>query len=119
MERKEIAEKYKWNLEVIYPSDEAWETEYKAAEKEYGDYDFSAFQGKMGDKAKALEFFKLRDTMFRRLEKLYLYASMRHDEDLRVSKYTSYTAMMSSLISKLMAAMAFVEPELTALSDEK
>ena len=42
MERKEIAEKYKWNLEVIYPSDEAWETEYKAAEKEYGDYDFSA-----------------------------------------------------------------------------
>ena len=67
---------------------------------------------------KLLEFLAFRDTAFRRIEKLYVYASMRHDEDLRVSKYTSYTAMMGSFVSKLMAATAFVEPELTALSDE-
>lgn len=118
MERKDIAEKYKWNLKAIYPSDEAWEAEFKAAEKEYGEYDFTVFQGKLGDKTKLLGFFRLRDTAFRRLEKLYVYASMRHDEDLRVSKYTSYTAMMSTLVSKIMAATAFVEPELTALPDE-
>lgn len=53
------------------------------------------------------------------MEKLYVYANMRHDEDIRISKYTSYTAMMGTLVSKMMADMAFVEPELTALSEEK
>lgn len=117
MERKDVKTEYKWKLEDIFPSDEAWEEELKKVEKEVGEYDFSRFSGKLSDKKTVLEFFALRDQGFRRIEKLYVYASMRHDEDLRVSKYTSYTAMMGTLVSKLMAATAFVEPELTALDD--
>ena len=119
MERKDVETKYTWDLSPIFPSDEAWEKEYKDFEKAFENSGLSSYQGKLGDKEKLLGFFKLRDTLSRRLEKLYLYASMKHDEDIRVSKYTSYTAMMSTLVSKLMAEMAFVEPELTALDDEK
>lgn len=119
MERKDVETKYTWDLSSVFPSDEAWEAEFKAFEKDAEAGGLSSYQGKLGEKAKLLEFFTLRDTLSRRLEKLYLYASMRHDEDIRVSKYTSYTAMMSSVVSKLMAEMAFVEPELTALDDEK
>lgn len=75
--------------------------------------------GKLGEKTELLGFFRKRDALFRRMEKLYVYANMRHDEDIRISKYTSYTAMMGTLVSKMMADMAFVEPELTALSEEK
>lgn len=110
MERKDVETKYTWDLSPIFPSDEAWEKEYKDFEKAFENSGLSSYQGKLGDKEKLLGFFKLRDTLSRRLEKLYLYASMKHDEDIRVSKYTSYTAMMSTLVSKLMAEMAFVEP---------
>ncbi len=118
MERKEVENKYKWNLADMFPSDEEWEREFKRVEEEYGKYDFNAFAGKLGQKSELLRFFKLQDEAYRRIEKLYVYASMRHDEDIRVSKYTSYTAMMGMLVSKLSAATAFVDPELTALPDE-
>ncbi len=119
MERYEVEEKFTWNLSDIFSSDEAWEAEFKEVEELYGKFDFTVFQGKLGKKEELLKFFRFRDEGFRRIEKLYVYASMRHDEDLRASKYTSYTAMMGSLVAKLSAAQAFVEPELTALSDEQ
>lgn len=118
MERKDVETKYTWDLTSVFPSDEAWEEEFRSVEKRVAETDLSVYQGRLCDKAKLAEFFAFRDGVSRRIEKLYVYASMKHDEDLRVSKYTSYTAMMSSLVSKLMAATAFVEPELTALPDE-
>lgn len=118
MERKDVETKYTWDLTSVFSSDEAWEEEFRSVEKRVAETDLSVYQGRLCDKAKLAEFFAFRDGVSRRIEKLYVYASMKHDEDLRVSKYTSYTAMMSSLVSKLMAATAFVEPELTALPDE-
>ena len=119
MERKDVQEQYKWDLTVIFPSDETWEEEFKAVEKDFAESGLTGFQGKLGEKTELLGFFRKRDALFRRMEKLYVYANMRHDEDIRISKYTSYTAMMGTLVSKMMADMAFVEPELTALSEEK
>ena len=115
MERTEIAENLKWKTEDIFPTFEAWEEEYKSVEKEYGNYDFSEFKGKLSDKATLLACIKLNDEVSRRIEKLYLYAHLLHDQDLRVSKYTSANAMVSAMISKIFAQFAFVEPELTAL----
>ncbi len=118
MERKDIPERLKWNLTEIFASDEAWEQEYDALTKEYGEYDYSAFQGKLGEKKVLLDFFKMEEDFSRRAEKVYVYASMKHDEDVRVSKYNSYIAKVGGFLSKVSAAMAFVEPELTALPEE-
>ena len=118
MERKDIPQNLQWKVSDIFPSDEAWEEEFKAVEKEYADCDFAQFKGKLSDKNVLLECFTLSDTISRRLEKLYLYANVRHDEDVRVSKYTSALAMVGSMFSKVFSRLAFVEPELTALPDE-
>ena len=118
MERKEVPQNQQWKVSDIFPSDEAWEAEYKAVEKEYADCDFSNFKGKLSDKKVLLECLTLGDTISRRLEKLFLYANVRHDEDVRVSKYTSALAMVSSMFSKIFARLSFVDPELTALPDE-
>jgi len=117
MERKDIAENLKWDLTDIFPSDEAWEAEFKAIEAEYLHYDFSVFKGKLSDKATLLACFQLNDTLSRRLEKVYLYAHMRHDEDVRISKYTSANAQVGALLSKIFAQLSFIEPELTSLDD--
>ena len=117
LERKEIPENLKWKITDVFPSDEAWEEEYKAVEKEYGEYDFSVFRGKLSDKKILLACFALSDTVSRRLEKLFLYANIRHDEDVRIAKNTSALAMVGALYSKIFAGFSFVEPELTALDD--
>ncbi len=116
-ERKDIPENLKWKLTDIFESDEAWEKEFQAIATEYGNYDFTVFKGKLGDKKELLKCFTLSDTISRRIEKLYLYAHMRHDEDVRISKYTSANAQVGALISKIFAEFSFVDPELTKLDD--
>ena len=119
MERKDIPESLKWDLSDFFENDEAWDKEFESVEKEYGNYDYSKFQGKLGEKSVLLSFFKMEEDFSRRLEKLYGYAAMRHDEDVRISKYNSYLAKMGSFVANTSAAMAFVDPELTALPEEK
>lgn len=118
MERKDVEQKYTWDLTGIFPSDEAWEAEFAALDQEIKAWNIADYQGKLGEKKALKELLETRDAYFRRAEKLYVYASMRHDEDIRVSTYNSYVAKMGSMISGFMAAMAFVEPELTALPEE-
>ena len=118
MERTEIAENLKWKTSDIFTNDEAWESEYAAIEQEYLGYDFSAYKGKLGDKGTLLACFDFSDKVTRRIEKLYLYAHLLHDQDVRVSKYTSMNAKVGALISKIFAQFSFVEPELTKLDDE-
>ena len=117
MERKDVAENLKWKLTDIFPDDDAWEAEFKAIDEEYSNFDFAQFKGKLHNKADLLAYFTLSDTLSRRIEKLYLYAHMRHDEDVRISKYTSANARVGAMISRLFAQMSYVDPELTALDD--
>ena len=118
MERTEVAENMKWKTSDIFPSDEAWEKEFKDLEATCLNYDVSVFYGKLHEKETLLKCLKLMDAMERRLEMVYLYAHLRHDEDLRVAKYTSAQARVIGMFSQVFAKVAFVEPELTAL-DEK
>ena len=118
MERKDVPQNLKWKTSDIFESDEAWEAEFKAVESEYGAYDFDVFKGKLADRKTLLECLVLNDTLSLRIEKLYLYAHMRQDEDVRVAKYTSCMAMMGGMIAKIFARMSFVEPELTTIDEE-
>ncbi len=119
MERKDVAENLKWKLTDIFPTDEAWEEEYKAFEEKYSNYDFEQYKGKLHEKQALLDCFAMSDTLSRRVEKLYLYAHTRHDEDVRIAKYTSAYAKVGGLISKIFAQLSYIEPELTTLSDER
>ena len=118
MERQEIAENLKWKTSDVFESDEAWEQEFKKVEKEYFSYDYSKFKGKLSNKEDLLACLKLSDELSERLEKLYLYAHLKNDQDLRESKYSSYLGKVMSAFSNVFAQLSFMEPELTSL-DEK
>ncbi|MDD6996125.1 MAG: oligoendopeptidase F [Candidatus Borkfalkiaceae bacterium] len=120
MERSEVEEKYRWNVEEIYPSYEAWQQEKAEVEQKYVNYDYAGtYKGKLGDKKQLLALFSMQYEGARKAEKLYLYASMKRDEDLRNAKWTSAVSVMQSLFSEFMAKTSFIEPELTALPEEK
>ncbi len=116
MERQSVENKYKWKITDIYESDEEWEKQYKNAETLL---DFKKFEGKLDCVDNVVELFNAQEVASKRLERLYLYAHMRHDEDSRVAKYASMQSRAMSLYVSFSSAVSFVEPELTSLSDEK
>ena len=117
MERKDIADQSKWCLEDIYESEAAWDADYKKLEELLA-APVDAYAGKLGDKKALKAYFGEMQSVSRLVEKLYMYAHMRHDEDVRVAKNTSKVSMLMAAFAKLSAKYSFVEPELTALPEE-
>lgn len=115
MERNQVEQRFKWNTDDIFPSDEAWEKAYAEAEKEIN---FSQYAGKLGNRSDLLAFLKANDEFLKKVERVFLYASMKHDEDTRISKYTAYSSKCDALISKYSAELAFFEPELALQTEE-
>ncbi|EHJ52781.1 oligoendopeptidase F [Streptococcus macacae] len=115
--RSHIEEKYQWDLTTVFPSDKAWEKEEKSLID-----DLEAAKGKSGhllDSSQSLlEITELYLALSRRLEKLYVYASMRNDQDTTVSYYQELQARATALAAKFNQAFAFYEPEFMLLSKE-
>lgn len=115
MDRKQVDSKRKWATEDIFKSDEAWE---KAYDKAKGAVDFSCYAGKLSDRKTLLKFLRANDEYMKELEALFCYASLKHDEDTRVAKYTSLRGKAEMLYTSYCAATAFFESEMAAQSEE-
>ena len=116
--RTHLEEKYTWDLTTIFATDADWETEYESTVQDLKKA--SAYAGHLLDSAKnLLEATELYMSLMRRLEKIYVYASMKNDQDTTVGLYQEYQAKASNLYSQLSEAFAYFEPEFMALDAEK
>lgn len=115
MKREQVCKEHKWKIEDIFSSDAEWEKEFEKADKELS---FSKYAGKLSDAATLLEFLGANDEYCMKLERLVLYAHMRHDEDSSVSKYGAYYAKICALFARYSTELAFFEPEM-AKQDKK
>ena len=69
--RSEIEDKYKWNLEAIFASDELWENEYKKISEDMKNV--ASFAGTLSQSAQQIrKAFEFNLDIGRRLEKLYI-----------------------------------------------
>ena len=57
--------------------------------------------------------------MERQMEKLYVYAHMKNDQDTREAKYQEYYAKAMTLYSQLDQAFSFYEPEFMEISEKQ
>lgn len=115
MERSSVENKYKWKIEDIFASDEEWENYFKETEKYL---DFKHYEGTLTSAENVAKMFRAQEEASIRIERLHLYAHMRHDEDSRASEYTSMQSRSMSLYVQFSSAISFVDPELTALPAE-
>ena len=115
MERKEVETQYRWKTEDIFGSDEAWEAAFAALETLP---DVSSFRGNLNTAENVAAYFALTDAYEIKLMRVYLYAFLKHDEDVRVTKYNAYVAKVMSLFTRYGAETSFAVPELTALPEE-
>lgn len=115
MERSEVKTEYKWKVEDVFESDEAWE---KAFAEVSGALDFSAYRGTLNTPENILAYLKAEEEVELKLLRVYAYAFLHHDEDVHVTKYNSYFSRVMTIFSRLGAETSFAMPEISALSEE-
>jgi oligoendopeptidase F len=117
-ERAQVPEKYKWNTADLYPNEAAWTKAKNDIAARIPK--LAAFQGRLGGSAdafhSALSFLMDLD---KDLSRLATYASMRSDEDTRVSGPREMKAMVEDLSVKFAAAISFLRPEILSLGEAK
>lgn len=116
--RDQIDSKYKWNIEAMIPDESVISGELETIKKEAEAYG-EDFAGRLTESADTLlAAFQKRDDIWRRLEKIYVYARMRRDENNTETKYQAMADQCNSVIAAVSASMAFFTPELLSASEE-
>lgn len=114
--RDEVADKYKWDLTHLYATDEAWQTEKDRVAQEM--QQLVTYRGKLAQSATSLlEALDLNNALIKELYRLYSYASMKSDQDTRVTKYAGMTQELQQLIAQYGALVSYMEPELLTLEE--
>ena len=117
--RNQIDKKYKWNIEAMISDESIIDKELETIKKDAASYE-EKYSGKLSkDGETLLKAFKDRDDIWRRLEKIYVYARMKRDEDNAETVYQAMTDKCGAIIAAVSASMAFFTPELLTSSEEK
>ena len=118
LQRNEINEKDTWDLSTIFETDQKWEEELALLTEDTKET--ASLEGHLLDSAESLLNITERYLdLSRRLEKLYVYAHMKNDQDTRVAKYQEYYAKAMTLYSQLDQVFSFYEPEFMVITEEQ
>lgn len=115
--REEVPEALTWDLTTIFPTDEAWETEYENLRKELPKIE--TFQNTLHESAeRLLDLLQLQDQLSERLGKLYVYAHLRYDQDTTNSFYQGMNQKAESLLAFASSQMSYIVPEILQIGEE-
>lgn len=109
--RDEVPQDLKWDLSRVFENDAAWEKEYQVISEAIPD--LASLKGTLVQSGQNLYngITKILN-LERKLEKVYVYATMSSDVDTSNTKYLGYVAKAQSLLSNFSAATSFVDPEI-------
>lgn len=112
--RSDIEEKYKWNLDDYFKGHQ-WDKELLALTNLLSV--FKKYNGKLTDKETILNCLNEEDKFSQRLEKLYVYALLRRDENLADNSSQIMCNKVITLSSKASMATSFIVAQLNKLDD--
>lgn len=118
LERKEIEEKYKWNIERMYPDEALWEKDLENAvnlSKEFIKHSKSVAK----DPEALLLQLRERTEISRIFENVIVYARQRRDEDNSNPKYVEMMGRAMDAASKISANTSFFTPMLLSSNEEE
>ncbi|NCC36122.1 MAG: oligoendopeptidase F, partial [Chloroflexia bacterium] len=115
--RSEAITEYTWDLGLVFADVEAWERELAAIEELARKV--ASFQGSLGQSGAHLaEVLQLRDEVAQRVYALYVYAMHRKDSDATDPVGQALQERAGSFAARVMASMAYVEPEILTIPEE-
>ncbi|MBX9790297.1 MAG: oligoendopeptidase F [Pirellulales bacterium] len=106
-----------WDLESLFPSDQAWEAAFGSWEKRIAHY--GKFQGKLTDAKTLVACLKFHLDFDRAAERIGVYAFLKTAEDAGNSKYQGFQARYLNASSRAAQASSYLQPELMAIADEQ
>ena len=118
MKREEIPQQYKWKMEDMYESNEAWEADFEKLQK--GIEELKQFEGTLEKSAENL--LKMQETcdeLNQLAEKVYVYANQRLHEDTSNAYYQGLSGRAQMLLVQMSEAGSYIEPEILNISEEK
>jgi oligoendopeptidase F len=112
--RSQLTPEQRWDVESVFPSDEAWEA--ALAEASGGLGELAAYQGRLGQSAELLlEALELRYDLLAAVGKVGVYASLRLSEDATNPANGALAERGRGLRARFEAAASYFEPEILAL----
>ncbi|EFM12642.1 oligoendopeptidase F [Paenibacillus curdlanolyticus YK9] len=115
--RSETAAEHHWKLEDLFGDQASWDREYALAKEQIKQA--AAYEGKLADPAQLKACFELEDELSLHVERLYVYANMRHHEDTAEPTYQALSDKTKKLSVETGEALSYVTPEVLSLSDEQ
>ncbi len=118
LERKDIDEKYKWDIESLFANKEDWEKEYKKIEGLIEKV--ICYKGRVTKNSdNLLNAIKDVEEIWRRLSSVYSYANMNLDTDARDGESQILSSRALSLYTEASEKTSFLTPELLKLNLEE
>nr|WP_072536677.1 oligoendopeptidase F [Anaerococcus mediterraneensis] len=111
MKRSEVEERLKWDTTSIYETDEGF---YKDIEEIKGLVDeLKTYKGKITSDLETFKsYLKLSEKFNRKMEKAYVYSSLKSDEDTKVTKYQEMSQVAQNTWVAAASELSFISPEL-------
>lgn len=109
--RSEVVVNETWDLTKVYLTDEKWYENFEIVKNKLDNYDI--YKDTMMDSAKDLyNLLKFDEEISREITKLYVYASMKSDEDKGNNQYLKMSSEISTLNNEAIKKSVYITPTL-------
>ena len=114
--RSEVPEKYRWDLNDFFKSDEEFNDSLNQAIKDISK--FKNYKGKLNDGKTLYKLLELDNETSCLISNLYVYAHLKNDEDLGNSESINRQNKAVKLFTDYSNAISFIEPEILSFDKE-
>ncbi|WP_237691048.1 oligoendopeptidase F [Paenibacillus caui] len=115
LKRSEVSKENTWNLEDIFPSEQAWDQAFEGLKKDLKKA--AGFEGKLTSAEQIKAIFELEDRLGLETERLFVYAHLHHDEDTANPTYQALLEKAKKLSVEAGEALSFITPEILSLPE--
>ena len=114
--RSEIPAEYKWNTDRIYKTTDEWNTDFEQIKALLADAE--KYRGHLKDGADLFyDALLYQEKLSRLIDRVYLFASMKRDEDNTATVYQELKGRIQALLTEAETVLSFFSPELLALPE--
>ncbi len=110
--------RWQWNLDELFTGVDAWEAERQRLLVEFPR--LAAYRGRLGEGSQTLlEALRLTSDTYRAALRVYVYANLQQDEDLRDTAAQERNQLAEAMFARFTQETAWIDPELIAVGEER
>lgn len=114
--RSEVKEEYKWKISDLFETDDIWKKGYDSIMNKIPE--ILKFKNNVTVN-NLFELLKLSDDIGNEVEKIYVYANLKKNEDSTNSKYQAMSDKSDGLIAFFQSECSFIEPSILSLNEKE